>query len=58
MRAALGLEQALDDQLIAEKDLRPFFLEKTGVDFQALSGGLIVRSEMVKVNAGTTIFQR
>ena len=38
MRAALGLEQTLDDQLVAEKDLRAFFLEKSWIDLQVARG--------------------
>jgi len=37
MRPPLGFEQPLDEQLVAEKDLRAFFLEKSWIDFQAVS---------------------
>ncbi len=37
MRAALGFEQPLDEQLVAEKNLRAFFLEKSWIDLQVPS---------------------
>ena len=59
MRAALGLEQTLDDQLIAEKDLRAFFLEKTWIDFQALGFvGVFESGKERQTNARTSRFQR
>ena len=37
MGSPFGFEQSLDEQLVAEKDLRAFFLEKSWIDFQAPS---------------------
>jgi hypothetical protein len=39
MGTTLGLQQSLDEQLVAEKNLRAFFFEKSGIDLQVWVGG-------------------
>ena len=39
MGAPFGFEQPLDEQLVAEKDLRAFFLEKSWIDFRGGPSG-------------------